>query len=378
MNAQPQALHAVYAPSSAHRWTVCTASAQAIAALGEQEQGEEAAEGTRAHDEIERVLGPLNTVPDVGGGDFIAHTNAIDENHPAAYGIGLFVDFAHRLSVETPGRFWIEQRVRLTDQIWGRLDLGHWHPESATVTIEDYKNGFVGVDAEENDQERLYAAALIREFNLPAKWIRYVVVQPRDFRPGPRVKQWVEPAADLEAWAAKVAAIPTGPLTFKAGEHCRYCPLFGRCEPTRDLLSHLSTMLQHTPEEIRPDQVQMVLSLKRPVEDWFKSLEKSATKAALNGSIPPGGFLVTAVRHRAWKSEQEARGAVVAALGVDALELPTPAQAEKLGMSKQEVGVLAETPEGSPVLAFGSDKRKPWAPRTSADMFAAIPGVTKG
>lgn len=355
MNTQqsPSSLHAVYAPSSAHRWTECTASATAISQLGEQEEGEAAKKGTAAHTELEHVL---------GGG-------AADPDHPSAYAVALVVDYIKRLPA---GRTWIEQRVFLTENIWGRLDVGHWHPESATLTILDLKDGFVDVSPVENEQERIYAAALIKEFNLPAEWIRYVICQPNSIVPGPRVKQWVEPVADLRAFAARVSAIPTGPLRFKAGDHCRYCPLFGRCDPTRDLLGHLGTMLQHTPEEIRPDQVQMVMSLKRPIEDWFKGLDKTATKAALAGNIPPGGFLVTAVRHRAWKSEPEARAAVVGTLGVDALELPTPAQAEKLGMDKAAVATLAETPEGSPVLAFGSDKRKPWVPRTGAEMFGTL------
>lgn len=357
MNAQPQALHATYAPSSAHRWTVCTASAQAIATLGEQEEGDAAKKGTAAHSELERILGGA----------------APDPDHASAYAVALAVAYVKGLP---EGRTWIEQRVSLTEQIWGRLDVGHFAGD--VLTIVDLKDGFVDVSPVENDQERIYAASLIREFALPAKWIRYVIVQPNSIVPGPRVKQWIEPAADLDAWAARVSSIPTQPLAFKAGDHCRYCPLFGRCEPTRDLLSQLATMLQHTPEEIRPDQVQMVLSLKRPVEDWFKSLDKAATKAALGGNIPPGGFLVTAVRHRAWRSEAEARAAVVGTLGVDALELPTPAQAEKLGMAKAAVAELAETPEGSPVLAFGSDKRKPWVAKTSAVMFAGIPGLTGG
>jgi Protein of unknown function (DUF2800) len=358
MNALTMPGHAIYSPSSAHRWTVCTASAEAIGRLGEQEEGDAAKKGTAAHSELESVLGG----------------NAPDPNHASAYAVALAVAYVKGLP---PGTLWIEQRVSLTEQIWGRLDVGHWFEQEATLTIVDLKDGFVDVSPVENDQERIYAAALIREHGLKARWIRYVIVQPNSIVPGPRVKQWVEPAADLEAWAQRVAAIPNGPLTFKAGSHCRYCPLFGRCEPTRDLLAQLSVMLQHTPEEIRPDQVQMVLALKRPVEDWFKGLDKAATKAALAGNIPPGGFLVTAVKHRAWRSEADARAAVVGALGVDVLELPTPAQAEKLGMDKEAVAQLAEIPEGSPVLAFGSDKRKPWTPKTSAQMFAGIPGLQK-
>jgi hypothetical protein len=54
------------------------------------------------------------------------------------------------------------------------------------------------VDVEENEQLRIYAAASMFTHNLPVKWIRYVVVQPNDWRPFvPRVKQWHEPVETL-------------------------------------------------------------------------------------------------------------------------------------------------------------------------------------
>ena len=109
MNAQPQNMHATYAPSSAHRWTVCTASAEAIARLGEQEEGEEAAQGTAAHDEIERCM--------IGEPDDPSWLD-VDADHPAAFGIALFLDYCRKLS---HGTFWVEQRVRLTDQLRGML-----------------------------------------------------------------------------------------------------------------------------------------------------------------------------------------------------------------------------------------------------------------
>lgn len=357
MNAHPHALHAVYAPSSAHRWTQCTASASAIAMLGEQEEGDAAKKGTAAHEEMERVL---------GGG-------AADPDHASAYGVALAAAYIKQLP---SGRSWIEERVRLTDQIWGRLDFGHVDDEDIALTILDLKDGFVDVSPVENDQERIYAASLIRQFNLKVKWVRYVICQPNSIVPGPRLKQWMEPAEDLLAWADRVAAIPTSPLHFKAGEHCRYCPLFGRCEPTRDLLGHLATMLQHTPDEVRPDQVAMILATKKPVTDWFAALEKTATRNSLAGNTPSGMKLVTATKHRSWKDEAAARREIVNALGESALELPTPSQAEKLGMAKVEVAALADTPEGGPALAFESDKRKPFVVKTAAQMFAGIPGLT--
>jgi hypothetical protein len=361
MNAHidPNAAHACYSPSSAHRWTVCTASATAIAALGEQEEGEAAAKGTAAHEELERCL--TDGVPDY--------------DHVSAYGIALAVDFVRQLP---PGRTWVEQRVALTDQIWGRLDFGHWHAESETLTVLDLKDGFVDVSPVENEQERIYAASLIHQYRLPAKWIRYVICQPNSIVPGPRVKQFVEPAETLLAWAADVALIPVGPLTFVAGQQCKYCPLFGLCSASQDVLMRLNVMLANPADAVPAHQVALFKACEKPVTDWFKSLDKAATKKALAGSVPPGMKLVATVKHRAWRDEAAARMEIVNVLGESALELPTPAQAEKLGMAKEDVAALADTPPGGPALAFESDRRATWAPKSAAEMFAGVAGMVGG
>jgi hypothetical protein len=366
--------HATYAPSSAHRWTICTASASAIAKLPQQEESDAAAEGTAAHEELERILGPLGCSEQdsrsVAAGDMLALCDDVDGDHPAAYGLALFVDYVRQLLTATPGKMWIEQRVRLTDQIWGRLDCGHWYEAGGVVTIVDMKNGFVDVDAVENEQMRVYAASLILNFNLPARWIRYVVVQPNSFMPVPRVKQWIEPAADLHAWASQVAAIPDGPLTFIAGEQCKYCPLFGRCPTSQDVLMKLNVLMANPPDAVPPGQVAMFKACEKPIADWFKGLDKAATKVALAGNVPTGMKLVTATKFRTWKNEAAARAAVLEQKGVEALKPPTPAQAEEMGVTG--VDLLAEAPPGGPALAFESDKRKPWAQKSAAEMFGAL------
>lgn len=368
----PGTPHAVYSPSSAHRWTVCTASASAISAMENvmpPEEREEAADGQAAHDELERCVGALN-------GEFVDPATMpikpVDSDHPAAYGVALMIAYIRNLP---PGRMWIEQRVHLTEHIWGRADIQHWHEESATLTIPDLKNGFVGVDAEENEQLRIYAAGSIYTHKLPVKWIRYAICQPNDFRPGPRVKQWVEPAESLFQFAEKTTAIPYGALVFIAGEHCRDCPLFGICEPTKDILRQLGVMMAGGPGgDVRPAQIPLFLACRKPIDHFYEGLAKIGLKHALQGNPPPGMKVVTSVKHRAWRDEAAARLEVVKTLGFAALELPTPAQAEKLGMDKAEVATLAETPEGGPALAFESDKRKPWVPKSAADMFAAVTG----
>lgn len=367
IHTDPNAAHAVYAPSSAHRWTVCTASAEAISRLPEQEEGEEAAKGTAAHDEIERCL---SVIGETDAYD-IRHVLPVDPEHPSAYGVALVIDYVRQLSL---GRLWIEQRVALTDQIWGRCDVAHWDDATGVLTIVDYKDGFVGVDAEENEQLRIYAAGTMFTRKLPVKWIRYAIVQPNDFRPVPRVKQWHEPVESLYAWAEKVAAIPRGPKSFVAGEQCTYCPLFGMCEASRDVLSNIGALVAGLmrAEDVRPEQRALFMTSMKPITDAFKNADKAWTKAALAGDIPPGMGLFTSVKHRAWKDVTAARALIVEKCGIDVLEPPTPAQAEKLGI---DVSELADTPEGGPVLAFANDKRKPFVRKTAQEMFANVPGV---
>jgi hypothetical protein len=356
--------HAIYAPSSASVWTECTASAEAVARLRTvwpEQEGEEAQEGTGAHNEIDRLLGHMNGL--VKPERFARPVENPD--HPAAKGIALVLSYVEQLPV---GRVWIEQRVELTKDIWGRCDVAHFHEPDAVLTIIDYKNGFLDVQAERNSQLRIYAAGSIYTHNLPAKWVRYVVVQPNSIVPGPRVKQWIESADDLFAWASKTAGIPAGPKEFKAGKQCTYCPLFGLCQASKDVLAQLSVMVAKRPEDVPAEQLAVFLATKKPIEHWFKALDKHGTALALKGPVP-GMKVIETTKHRAWKDEAEARKEIIDRFGVDALDLPTPAKVEELGM---DVSSLAHKPKGGPALAFANDKRPEWKQTSAAEMFAAV------
>lgn len=349
--------HAVYAPSSAYRWTKCTASAEGIANSGatlDLAEGTDEA-GTEAHSEIERLLRPL---AEYGLAEFV-----IDPDHPSILGIGLMFDYVRQLVRNHPdNRLWIEERTRLTDEIWGTPDVIYWDAESFTLTVADLKTGHVGVDAERNEQLRIYAAAIIATHGLPAKHIRYAIVQPNDFRPVPRVKQWSEPYADLYAFAMDVAQIPYRPKTFTPGEHCTYCPIFGRCEATRDILRDLTALIAGlvTPDQVTPEQRHLFLICKKPIADAFKSAEAVWSKQLLKGVEMPGLGLFESVKHRAWANPVEAKALIKEKLGVDGLDVPSPAQAIERGLDEATVNAMAPRPPGSPVLGFANDKRTPW------------------
>lgn len=355
--------HAIWAPSSAHRWIPCTASAEAIARIPNFDHLYGAGEnevGTEAHAEIERCLGLCD------GETSLELAVPVNPAHPAAYGVALLLDFVRQLP---PGRLWVERRVRLTGDIWGRCDVGHWDGVNSILTIVDYKNGYLDVSAEENEQLRIYGAAHAFTHQLPVKWIRYAVVQPNSFMPVPRVKQWMESADSLHKWASKVAAIPSGPKKFVAGEHCRYCPLFGQCPASRDILRDLSAMMANPPDKVPAHQVALFKACEKPISDWYKSLDKHALKQALASGPQPGMAIIQTQKHRAWKSVDDARSYIMSQKGWPALDPPTPAQAEKMGL---DVSALCDRPEGGPALAFESDPRPRWTPKSAAKMFESV------
>jgi hypothetical protein len=365
------AQHAIYAPSAGHVWAKedgCTAAPEAVAAVHRviaPEEGPEAAEGTRAHDEIERCFQRIKDVTD--------WRTVVDPEHPAAYGIALVMHYVQQLQTLYPGTLWIEQRVILTKDIWGRCDVSHWHEETGTLTIVDFKNGFVGVDPD-TEQLRIYAAAAVYTHKLPVQWIRYAVVQPNDFRPVPRVKPWMESAESLFKFATRVAAIPAGPKTFVAGEQCTYCPLFGRCEASKDMLANVGALVAGlmTADQVSAEQRAIFMNCEKPIVDAFKNAKKVWQKEALSGTVPPDLKLVTSQGHKAWSDPEAARALVIERLGVSALDVPTPAQAIERGIPEDIVNPMAPRPPGGPVLAFASDKRPEWKQKSAAEMFAGV------
>lgn len=356
--------HAVYAPSSAERWKHCTASAFAVQQLGKQETNEYAEAGTEAHTEIERVLG-IFTRTDKSDKVTSYCRKMMNPNHPAAYGISLFFDFvAGKLG---PGDIWVEQRVHLTPEIWGRCDVAHWCHQKETLTIVDYKNGFIDVQPT-SPQLKIYAGGTIYKHKLPAKWIRLVVVQPNSIVPGPRVKQIIISADELHKELSELAVVPNGPLKFVPGHHCNYCPAFGMCPATQDLLCHLGAAFARPASEVPSNQIAALLTCKKPIENWFKSLESNGMKKAISGEVPHGMKLVTGVTKRAWKNPTEIRKLIFEQFGFEALDPPTPAQAEeRLGL---DVSLTASKPPGPPVLAFENDSRAPYVKTDVNKMFA--------
>jgi hypothetical protein len=375
------AAHAVHAPSSAKRWSKCPGSAQAIAAIDDyyepEEEGEAATEGTQAHDEIDKMFKPLGSrsgeadLVDIS--DFHNLVTPAPLDHPAAYGLRLVYDAVKKI-IEQYGKvaMWVEQRVHLTQAIWGRCDIAIWVPSHRLLIILDYKNGMRAVDAEDNDQTGIYAAGTIKTQGIDPLHIQHCIVQPNDWRHFvPRVKWWTEGRAALDLRTIEwITAV--GQTFLKAGEHCRDCPLFGTCDPSVDLLTQFGAVIAGlvNPANVRPEQVAMFFSLQKPIEDQIKAFKKAWSDAATKGNKAPAGMKFVAEEgRRKWTNEQEAWKRLGYPDAPEWMKLPTPSQAEELGIKVDDIAS-----KGKPfkVLAPESDKRKPWTGPEAGKMFAAV------
>jgi hypothetical protein len=78
-------------------------------------------------------------------------------------------------------------------------------------------------------------------------------------------------AATATATTGTVAAIPKGPKSFKAGEQCTYCPLFGRCDASRDILAQIGALVAGlmTPDQVTAEQRALFLACQKPIADAF-------------------------------------------------------------------------------------------------------------
>src|SRR5579859_4491367 len=140
--------HAKYAPSSAHRWLVCPASAVLGATIPER-KSPEADEGTRVHGLIEKAL--------CGAGFPHGETQEIQD------AVALVVSYVDQLGPASVLEF--ERRVVLVPgQNWGTADILHISADGGVATIADYKNGAMDVQVDLNDQITNYADAVFKEF----------------------------------------------------------------------------------------------------------------------------------------------------------------------------------------------------------------------
>lgn len=363
-------------PSAAHRWLNCTASPRFLAeheAELPKRDTEYSTEGTLAHEIAEKMLlGQPWSCDPVMAEHATGYVERVKANLATAReGATLHVE------TKVPLFYMADRNGRIDTTVMDKVD--------SRIIVRDLKYGEgVMVDAENNEQQAIYAESFIRDQwpDMPADgMVRIVIDQPRA-RDGDTVKDWVLTRSELSLFCARIGAVARKIIAdedtqFAPGSACRFCEAKGIC-PARGNQA-LAVLPEETtmqlgglppPEGLTEDQMRRIVEAKDQLVDWLDSVEAHVFARLTEGKEFPGFKLVEGRANRQWADEAEAAKKLRSFLPKDTLwsapTFLTPAQAEKALKKplkavtprlEKALARLIIKPEGKPVLAPESDPR---------------------
>jgi len=373
--------HSRLAPSSAGRWTTCTASVRFLkehAAETPNDSSVYADEGTQAHEFLTRTL--LKQPNQVSG--IVEMDRIVTE--ASGYVNGLMTgDHATLLVDRKVPLFYLPSEK-------GTLDVAIIRPDR--IYIIDLKYGVgVSVYAEQNKQLAIYGESLLRgleqveEFdaNLP---VHLIIYQPRDHNDPTVVREWATTRGELSLFCETEIGIAAQQILdghvgkFSPGEACKFCPAKGICtayatrgllalsdEPVDVVLAQEKIELPRA-ESLTREQRQRVIASRKPLEQWLEAVEDQEMTELLAGAPAMGFKLVEGKSNRQWSDEDSAKQLLRNHLTAEQTNPPSslisPAQAEKLlkgielsAKFENRLATLITKPMGKPTLVPVSDKR---------------------
>lgn len=349
--------HALLSPSASHRWITCPPSARLTEFLADTESSY-AAEGTLAHsvaeEKLNHRLGRAENAPACDDAEMDEYTS----------------DYADFVMEQTDGLqdpiVYVEQCVdcsRYVPECFGTCDA--LIVSDGVLHIIDLKSGRgVKVDAEENDQLRIYALGAMQMFDFLYRFdtVRMSIYQPRLGN----VQTWETTAAELLEWAETVL-VPAAKLAWDgkggycAGDHCRFCKAKAECRARAEANMALAVYDFTDPALLQICEIADILGKVDELVSWASDIKDYALAKALSGTKFDGWKVVAGRSNRKYTDEQAAAKAVTDA-GYDPYEhklLGITAMTTLLGRKKFDelLGGLTCKPEGKPVLVPASDKR---------------------
>ena len=313
--------------STAKRVINCPGSVALVQRMPPQVESKYAAEGTRLHEAVQRLLDTEDTLGvvademclDDGQKEKLSFCiNALDQIDPKRE-----MTYVTEAKVEFEG-------VKALEGVFGSADVVGRIGERCVVLDWKFGDG-VMVEAEENPQGLFYAAAVKKTSSL--HWaaqgtseVEIIIVQP------PMVRRWVTTWRRVDAFerelveAVKLSAKPDAPLAI--GDHCRWCtakPICPQFNGSIDRVVHTAL------KDIDGALLGEVLRRAEALESFINDARTLAQARLEKGMPVPGYKLVPKRATRQWANEENA-AASLALLGEDAYkrELLSPAQAEKV------------------------------------------------
>ncbi len=394
--------HSILAPSSAKRWTRCTASVpycQANAHRIPKDRGSVyAAEGTQAHEYGEMILkGTMKRA-----------------KLPAEFApVMAYVDACETLLKQNRGDVYVEAKVPLfyLKEQTGTVDFALVGDNG--IFIRDLKYGAgMPVDAVENEQLAVYAQSLVEMAKLEPMYdiyddlpVQIGIVQPR-YAGGEIEKIWDTNVKELREFcnpigeAAKhvLAGVQSPEYANKflrfdpSPENCHWCPAKKFCharastaiEPLSVEIDVLAAFDDISEAVVLPQvptltdrQIVAIYRQGPNIKSLLAAVEEYLEEQAMSGKPVEGTKLVEGRQgNRAWTNEEDALVELTKLLNADELvtkKIKSPTAILKLLKDKTqiaEVETLISRSPGAPTLALESDKRL--AIQSVVEMFSTL------
>lgn len=415
-------LHAKLSPSAAKRWMNCPGS---VALIGDESSTSNAAamKGTAAHKVIELMIeGGHEDARDYLGYNMLVYggtDRTIDEpcevyppgvpalnpkkprpdwflfivDQTMVEGVQMTIDEVHRLKDEMFSPELIGERFldmsEIDDRLGGTADVTLVEPFGWAHLI-DHKNGFILVEAVDNDQLKNYAVGIMLA-HPDCEGVRVTISQPNAPHVDGPIRSDEFTRAELQEYAQvmKRAADETSKPNAlrRPGDWCTFCPAKTRCKEFDDMLTEEAihefddelTVADEPPEAATlPVSYTNNEELARKAR-WTKLIKGYCTdvmkqvyaELAAGNKVPGWKMIYGGKTRRRWPKveaegdtiEEEEIGAQFVELGVPENEvyeprkIRSPAQMEKLGVGKEvrkEVKKLVRTlqfkPQGKPTV----------------------------
>lgn len=400
--------HALFSPSSAHRWLVCPGSI-ALESRCENKTSKYAEEGTAAHELLAKTL----TSP-------ARHAEAF-KGQMSSNGFEFTEEMCEYVQTTVTniemylkdGAMFVEKRLDFSEYVgienqFGTGDIIILSRDGTELQLHDFKYGMgVKVYAEENEQLKLYGLGALKLYRLLGCFerVRLVIHQPRL----DHFDDWDLPVGDLLAFAAEareaaqlahavLEAYDTGGITpdkmeLRPGEsQCRFCKAKATCPALAKLVTDTVTagfeemekeVIEQSTEAVSEGQTDLgtlgkwmeALPL---IEDWCKAVRGRVEAEIFAGRSVPGFKLVEGRRGaRAWRDALEVEKIFKAMRlkkeDIYSMKLISPTQAEKMLKSNprrwEKVQGFVSQPNGKPSVAPESDKRPALDVKNVAELF---------
>lgn len=396
--------HAVFSPSSAHRWMACPGSIAANEGI--EDKGSPAAfEGTVAHDIAERALTqgfPVSTFVGLEFFDEDTLTMVTVTEEMAAF-VQHYVDFveAEYAKLPDPKFLGVECKLPLFF-LTGEPDSSGTADavlmDSTTLHVVDLKFGRgERVDAQDNPQILIYALAALEEYGVLFDGIQSVKVTIHQPRLG-HVDTAEYPIKHLapfllNVWDAVKNAESSNPPRHAGEKQCRWCRAKATCPEFQATVAEEVGFDPADPSEFddvsgvaeKPDDLLGKSMQAVPlVEMWCKAVRAETERRLLAGTPVAGFKLVQGKRgNRAWadpiEAEQMLKSFRLKVEEMYDLKLISPTKAESL-LKTEHIGPrqwkklteLITQSDGQPSVAPEADPRPALSLTGAAEDFSDL------